>query len=41
MWLLPWKWPTFALPIEGAAMVVFPKEMQPAVLEGTLPWLDV
>ena len=38
MWLLQWKWPAFALPIEWAAMVAFPKEMQPAELEGRLPW---
>lgn len=41
MWLLLWRWLTFALPIERAAMVVLPKEMQPVVLEVTLPWLDV
>lgn len=39
--LLPWEWLTFTLPVEGAAMAVFPEEMQPAVPGGTLPWLDV
>lgn len=41
MWLLPWEWLTFTLPIEGAAMAVFPEEMQPVMLGGTLPRLDV
>lgn len=40
-WLLPWEWLTFTFPIEGAAMAMFPEEMQPVVFEGTLPRLDV
>lgn len=40
-WLLPWEWLTFTFPIEGAAMSVFPEEIQAMVFEGTLPWLGV